>query len=538
MSRAPPRVRPLSTNATITLQADNLPGQDLAFTNRIYCNGADFRDLLQRGGIERPDQLPQCFVELKGFCFTMEATPRMEQGRLGLNRLQRECARIGLREEVVLTLQPARSISPMASLKISIDLYVRGSGRTLEVDADKLIPEFIDRFKGQVFRPHQWLALDYHGQLLKFTIMQASVMRLSPDQEVSDKLGFVAKETEIEFHNGDSGTVRVSSSKPVQRQIFAPDFNFEDLGIGGLSKEFADIFRRAFASRVFPPQVVKNLGITHVRGMLLYGPPGTGKTLIARQIAKFLRAREPKIVNGPEILDKYVGQSEAKIRELFADAEEEQKKEGDNSQLHIIIFDEIDAICRQRGTVSGGTGVNDSIVNQLLAKIDGVDSLDNILLIGMTNRLDMIDEALLRPGRLEVHVEIGLPDEDGRKEIFNIHTKQMREHGYLGRDVSIPHLANVTQNYSGAEIAGVVRSAASQAFNREVNLNTISTGEIKTKNLEEIKVTADDFELALDEVKPAFGQDTVDLDSCIKYDIVPFCAEVTENISDMGGSYH
>ncbi|KAF4756896.1 hypothetical protein FOZ63_004892, partial [Perkinsus olseni] len=169
--------------------------------------------------------------------------------------------------------------------------------------------------------------------------------------------GFVAKETEIEFHNGESGTVRVSSSKPIQRQIFAPDFNFEDLGIGGLSKEFADIFRRAFASRVFPPQVVKNLGITHVRGMLLYGPPGTGKTLIARQIAKFLRAREPKIVNGPEILDKYVGQSEAKIRELFADAEEEQKKEGDNSQLHIIIFDEIDAICRQRGTVSGGTGV-------------------------------------------------------------------------------------------------------------------------------------------------------------------------------------
>ncbi|KAF4738350.1 hypothetical protein FOZ62_002369, partial [Perkinsus olseni] len=118
----------------------------------------------------------------------------------------------------------------MASLGISIDMYVRGSGRTLDVDADKLIPEFIDRFKGQVFRPHQWLALDYHGQLLKFTIMQATAMRLSPDQEVSDKLGFVAKETEIEFHNGESGTVRVSSSKPIQRQIFAPDFNFEDLG--------------------------------------------------------------------------------------------------------------------------------------------------------------------------------------------------------------------------------------------------------------------------------------------------------------------
>jgi vesicle-fusing ATPase len=171
--------------------------------------------------------------------------------------------------------------------------------------------------------------------------------------------------------------------------------------------------------------------------MLLYGPPGTGKTLIARQIAKFLRAREPKIVNGPEILDKFVGSSEAKIRELFADAEKEYKKEGENSQLHIIILDELDAICKSRGSNRDGTGVHDSIVNQLLSKIDGVDSLNNILLIGMTNRLDMIDEALLRPGRMEVHVEISLPDENGRVEIFNIHTRKMKQSGRLSDDVNI-----------------------------------------------------------------------------------------------------
>jgi len=94
--------------------------------------------------------------------------------------------------------------------------------------------------------------------------------------------------------------------------------------------------------------------------------------------------------------------------------------------LHIIVFDEIDAICKTRGTVTGNTGVNDSVVNQLLSMIDGVDSLNNILVLGMTNRKDMIDEAILRPGRFEVHIEISLPDEKGRQDIFKIHTSSMR----------------------------------------------------------------------------------------------------------------
>jgi vesicle-fusing ATPase len=124
-----------------------------------------------------------------------------------------------------------------------------------------------------------------------------------------------------------------------------------------------EIFRRAFASRLLPPTLVDKLGLKHVRGMLLYGAPGCGKTLIARQLGKALNAREPKIVNGPEILNKYVGQSEENIRNLFADAEADFRDRGLNADLHIIIFDEIDAICKRRGTVQSGTGVNDSVVN-------------------------------------------------------------------------------------------------------------------------------------------------------------------------------
>merc|ERR1719414_2335000 len=249
--------------------------------------------------------------------------------------------------------------------------------------------------------------------------------------------GKLSSMTELELVQGSSGKLHILSNKIQHRSIFRPDFNFEELGIGGLDKEFGNIFRRAFAARMFPPQVIRDLGINHVRGMLLHGSPGTGKTLIARQLAKFLKAAEPKIVNGPEILNKYVGQAEENIRNLFADAEKEQKQQGDNSQLHVVIFDEIDSICKSRGSSSDSTGVHNSIVNQLLSKIDGVDALNNILLIGMTNRKDLIDDALLRPGRLEVHVEISLPDDKGRNQILNIHTKSMRGAGHLDSTVSL-----------------------------------------------------------------------------------------------------
>lgn len=146
---------------------------------------------------------------------------------------------------------------------------------------------------------------------------------------------------------------------------------------------------------------------------------------MARQIGKMLNSVEPLIVNGPEILNKFVGQSEENVRKLFAPAEQDYKSHGDASPLHIIIFDELDAICKQRGSKNDGTGVGDSIVNQLLSKMDGVDQLNNILIIGMTNRMDMIDEALLRPGRLEVHIEISLPDEPGRLQILNVHTAKV-----------------------------------------------------------------------------------------------------------------
>lgn len=321
-----------------------------------------------------------------------------------------------------------------------MDISVGFAGRkTTEVpyDQDQLAKQVTRIFANQVFSPGQQFMMDDRSIPLRLhvkTVQQGDLIDMgksSGTAPTSDPLvrGILIENTSINFFKDARNGINVKGSarRPAANAIIQPDFKFEDMGIGGLDKEFSKIFRKAFASRILSPALIEKTGMAHVKGMLLYGPPGTGKTLIARQIGKMLNAREPKVINGPEVLNKYVGQSEENIRKLFADAEKEYKEKGDESGLHIIIFDELDAVCKQRGSGSaGGTGVGDSVVNQLLSKLDGVDQLNNILLIGMTNRKDLIDDALLRPGRLEVHVEISLPDEAGRQQIIGIHTAKAR----------------------------------------------------------------------------------------------------------------
>ena len=245
------------------------------------------------------------------------------------------------------------------------------------------------------------------------------------------------------------------------------------LRIGGLSKQLDDVVRRLLASRRLPPATLQSLGLSHVRGLLLHGPPGTGKTLIAREIGKALNAREPKIVNGPEILDKFVGEAEKNVRELFRDADEEWDRMGYKSELHVIILDELDAIAKKRGFMVGdGSGVRDSVVNQLLTKIDGVRERNNVLVIGLTNRIDLIDPALIRPGRLEVIIPIPEPDRAGREEILYILMRQM----VIGNFITISdakayakRISMMTPSWTGADLAGLLRSASSYAIDRYHN---------------------------------------------------------------------
>ena len=195
-------------------------------------------------------------------------------------------------------------------------------------------------FVSQVFTVGQKAAVEYCGNNYLVTIN--SLLVSGAGEGVTSQRGCLVPDTSFVFEAAHGSAIKITNQKStINASLFkTKDFSFEKLGIGGLDKQFEDIFRRAFSSRVFPQSVVQRLGIHHVKGMLLHGPPGTGKTLIARQIGKMLNGKEPKIVNGPEVMSKYVGQSEENIRALFSDAEAEYKAKGDDSDLHIIIFDE------------------------------------------------------------------------------------------------------------------------------------------------------------------------------------------------------
>ncbi|XP_057506832.1 vesicle-fusing ATPase-like [Actinidia eriantha] len=486
-----------------TMIVTNTPGKDLAFTNFAYCSPSDLRSFSVSGSKLAFALLGDAFV------LSLSAHESIADGYIGLNAIQRRHAKVSTGD----TISAIRFIPPevfnLALLNLELEFVKKGT-KDEQVDAVLLSQQIRKRFSNQVMTTGQRVTFEYHGNGYIFTVNQAAV----EGQEKSNNIerGMISNETYIVFEASNSSGIKiVNQRETASSNIFRQkEFNLQSLGIGGLSAEFADIFRRAFASRVFPAHVTNKLGIKHVKGMLLFGPPGTGKTLMARQIGQMLNGKEPKIVNGPEVLSKFVGETEKNVRDLFADAEQDQRTRGDQSDLHVIIFDEIDAICKSRGSTRDGTGVHDSIVNQLLTKIDGVESLNNVLLIGMTNRKDLLDEALLRPGRLEVQVEISLPDENGRFQILQIHTNKMKESSFLAPDVNLQELAARTKNYSGAELEGVVKSAVSYALNRQLSMDDLT----KPVDEENIKVTMEDFLNAQNEVRPAFGASTDDLDRC------------------------
>ncbi|MEX1184165.1 MAG: CDC48 family AAA ATPase [Gemmatimonadota bacterium] len=260
---------------------------------------------------------------------------------------------------------------------------------------------------------------------------------------------------------------------------------YDDLG--GLGDTLGQV-REMIELPLKHPELFQRLGIDPPKGILLYGPPGTGKTLLARAVANEADARFFHIA-GPEIMGRYYGESEQRLREIFEKAQQQAPS--------IIFIDEIDSIAPKREEVTGE--VERRVVAQLLTLLDGLEPRQNLVVIGATNRVDAIDEALRRPGRFDREIVIGVPDVKGRREILGIHTRGMP----LEQDVDLDELARVTYGFVGADMSALSREAAMETLRRSVTQLDLDSGEIPSHVVEGLRVTREDFMRALKRVQPS-----------------------------------
>lgn len=287
----------------------------------------------------------------------------------------------------------------------------------------------------------------------------------------------------VRINDATEVEVRPEAVEVVEKKI--PDVTYDD--VGGLHREISKV-REMIELPLRHPEIFDRLGIDPPRGVLLHGAPGTGKTLLAKAVANESGSNFVPI-NGPEVMSKYVGEAEKKIREIFKEAEENAPT--------ILFIDEIDAIAPKREEVTGE--VERRVVAQILALMDGLKERGKVIVIGATNRPDALDPALRRPGRFDREIELRVPDRDGRSEILEIHTRGMP----LADDVTLSELADTTHGFVGADLAALCREAAMNALRRVLPDIDLEQQTIPPEVLEKLFVTNNDFMEALKSISPS-----------------------------------
>ncbi len=374
--------------------------------------------------------------------------------------------------------QPARTVALAPSQK---NMRLRGSGKALlrtllrrpVVTGDVISTSVYRRTKDMDKNsyPEEVFRAFFEQKAFGLKEIRLMVARTKPRGVVQ-----ITAETEIELL---PAYVEPEESSP-------PDVTYDD--IGGLGETITQV-REMIELPLKHPILFERLGIDPPKGVLLHGPPGTGKTLLARAVANESEAEFFHIA-GPEIMGRHYGESEGRLREVFEKAQE--------SAPAIIFFDEIDSIAPKRQEVTGE--VERRVVAQLLTLMDGLEPRQNVVVIGATNRIDGVDEALRRPGRFDREIVIGVPDTDGRRQILGIHTRGMP----LSEGVDIPAMAEQTYGFVGADLAALCREAAIEALRRNLpRLNLDEEDEIPTEVLESLQVTPPDFTNAQKNVQPS-----------------------------------
>ncbi|MCJ7429355.1 MAG: CDC48 family AAA ATPase [Candidatus Nanohaloarchaeota archaeon QJJ-5] len=294
-----------------------------------------------------------------------------------------------------------------------------------------------------------------------------------------------------------------------------PEVTYED--IGGLDEEIQKV-REMIELPLKHPEVFQQLGIDAPSGVLLQGPPGTGKTLIAKAVANEADAYFTDI-KGPEVMSKFYGESEKKLREIFEEAR-------DNSPA-IIFIDEIDSLAPKRSEGQGE--VERRVVSQLLSMMDGLEARENVIVIAATNRPDDIDEALRRPGRFDREIEIGVPDRDGRKEILQIHTRNMP----MEDDVDLDGIADNTHGYVGADLEAVCKEAAMTTLRRVLPSIDLDKDEINEEILDELIVSSDDMRNGVRLVEPSAMREIMVETPQVGWDDVGGLDDVQDQLKEM-----
>ena len=432
---------------------------------------------------------PGDILEIKGERITAAIVDRAYPGDIGLNIIRmdgntRRNARTSIGELVEVkkaNIKPAKSISiapahPGVVVKASPQLFKQGlTGKALVkgdiVSLGRARKRNFERETDDVFSLMQNQFSGFGFGDLKFMVIDTN-----PKKEIV----IVGNETEVTFN---------PQAVELKEEEMGLGINYED--IGGLGEEIKKV-REMIELPLKHPEIFEKLGIEPPKGVLLHGPPGTGKTLLAKAVASETNSNFI-LINGPEVISKFYGESEANLRKKFEEA-------GKNAPS-IIFFDEIDAIATKREEVRGE--VEKRVVAQLLGLMDGLKSRGKVIVIAATNMPNVLDMALRRPGRFDREIEIGAPSKEGRLDILKIHTRNMP----LDKTVNLKDLAKITHGFVGADLSALAKEAAMIVLRRilpELKVEGIGDGEpIPTEILEKLMVTQKDFIEALKFVRPS-----------------------------------
>lgn len=464
---------------------------------------------------------PGDVIEIKGERRTAAIVDRAYPGDIGLNIIRmdgniRRNARTSIGEMVDVVkgeVKPGKKISIAPAhkgvmIKASPELFKQGLLGKAVVKGDIVS---LGRSRRR---------MDVHGREINdiFSMMESQfagfgfgdikfmVVDTSPKKEVVS----ITKETEIEFN---PHAVELKEDEGISLGI-----NYED--IGGLSDEIKKV-REMIELPLKHPEIFERLGIEPPKGVLLHGPPGTGKTLLAKAVASETNSHFI-LINGPEVISKFYGESEANLRKKFEEAEQNSPS--------IIFFDEIDAIATKREETRGD--VEKRVVAQLLGLMDGLKSRGKVIVIAATNMPNMLDPALRRPGRFDREIELGVPSKEGRLEILKIHTRNMP----LAKDVALEEVANVTHGFVGADLNALAKEAAMIVLRRilpQLKAKGIEEDQpIPQEILENLMISQEDFIESLRVVRPSAMREVLVETPDVNWDDVGGLEDVKDKLKE------